>query len=63
MTRDWKRRMTWAEMTDKFDGRWALMDVRAHYNWKFCENVLRICSMKNFTENKPIGFSDLSDFD
>lgn len=46
---------TWAKMTDKFGGKWALVDLRWDSNWAPYKNVLRICSMKNLTKNKPVG--------
>ncbi|PAV64342.1 hypothetical protein WR25_20480 [Diploscapter pachys] len=44
---------TWAEMTDRFGGRWAIADVAVDvdYGFEMDINFLRICSMKYFTEH------------
>ncbi|PAV91874.1 hypothetical protein WR25_15624 [Diploscapter pachys] len=38
--------MIWAEMTDRFGGAWALMEMGMYYGWGASENRLRICSME-----------------
>lgn len=43
--------LSWAEMTDRFGGRWAIEDAVVRYCWRTYRNLLRICSMKFFTEH------------
>ena len=38
--------MVWAEITDRFGERWALMDVAVYYDLAITENILRIWNMK-----------------
>ncbi|PAV62029.1 hypothetical protein WR25_00547 [Diploscapter pachys] len=53
---------TWAEMTDRFGGIWAIADVAVDVDYGFETdiNFLRICSMKYFTEHDQSD-SDQSD--
>ena len=58
--------MIWAEMTDRFGGRWALMDMGVHYELATSEYLFHIFNMKYyFTEPNPNdqSYSDQSDSD
>ncbi|PAV86431.1 hypothetical protein WR25_24466 [Diploscapter pachys] len=54
--------MIWAEMTDRFGGRWGLMDITVYeLGIVRDENLLIICSMKYFNEDSDQFDSDQSD--
>ncbi|PAV64626.1 hypothetical protein WR25_01699 [Diploscapter pachys] len=55
--------MTWAEMTDRFGGRWALMGMVVCYGCEMENDFLRICSMKYFTKHKLIKLYNKFDSD
>ncbi|PAV82253.1 hypothetical protein WR25_24509 [Diploscapter pachys] len=45
--------LIWAEMTDKFGGRWAMIDMALYYGWVASSNLFRICSMNALHEDQP----------
>ncbi|PAV73136.1 hypothetical protein WR25_12668 [Diploscapter pachys] len=53
--------MSWAEMTDRFGGTWAIMDMVSFCDEEMDESFLRICSMKYFIEENMNELSDQSD--
>ncbi|PAV88952.1 hypothetical protein WR25_24386 [Diploscapter pachys] len=55
--------INWVEMTDRFGGTWAMMDMGSCYDEEMDESFLRICSMKYFIEENMNELSDQSDSD
>ncbi|PAV80050.1 hypothetical protein WR25_04885 [Diploscapter pachys] len=55
--------MIWAEMTDRFGGAWALMEMGMYDMWDKGKNMLHICSMEYSIESELIELSDQSDSD
>ena len=53
--------MIWAEMTDRFGGRWAIADMAVYYGWETSSDTLCISNTKYLTEDSYQSDSDQSD--